>query len=225
MLFNHGSYSANDPLPRSESRTLGAVFARHGYLFMWLHRQGTGLSQAQGMSEGDLMGRALQAEGDEGRNRVQLQLLDHEAMDAAAAALAQLRTRPDVDVTRIGVAGHSFGGSLSLLMAERDPAIRATVIFGGAAGSWNRSAILRERLLRAVGRMPAAALFVYAQNDYSTAPGSALAAEMQRLEKRHALKIYPPFGADTRAGHGLVFRSVRTWEADVFAFLDAHLQR
>jgi hypothetical protein len=48
---------------------------------------------------------------------------------------------------------------------------------------------------------------------------------MQRLGRRHALKIYPPFGADARAAHNLVFQSVRTWEADVFAFLDGHLQR
>jgi hypothetical protein len=48
---------------------------------------------------------------------------------------------------------------------------------------------------------------------------------MQRLGKPYALKIYPAFGADARAGHNLVFRSVRTWEADVFAFLDAHLGR
>jgi hypothetical protein len=43
--------------------------------------------------------------------------------------------------------------------------------------------------------------------------------------KPHALKIYPPFGADTRAGHNLVFRSVGTWESDAFAFLDVHLRR
>jgi hypothetical protein len=48
---------------------------------------------------------------------------------------------------------------------------------------------------------------------------------MQRLGKPYALKIYPPFGADTRAGHNFVFRSVHTWEADVFAFLDARLRR
>jgi hypothetical protein len=72
--------------------------------------------------------------------------------------------------------------------------------------------------------MSAPAFFIHAENDYSIAPGPALAAEMQRLGKPHALKIYPPFGADTRAGHNLVFRSVRTWEVDVFAFLDAHLR-
>jgi carboxymethylenebutenolidase len=152
VLFNHGSYSTDDPLPPSEPTTLGPVFARHGYVFLWLHRQGTGLSTAQGVSDGDQMARALQAEGVEGRNRVQLQLLEHEQMNEALAALARLRARADVDARRIGVVGHSFSGSLSVL-------------------------------------------------------------------------IYPPFGADTRAGHNLVFRSVGTWESDAFAFLDAHLRR
>jgi dienelactone hydrolase len=210
VLFNHGSYSTDDPLPPSEPETLGPVFARHGYVFLWLHRQGTGLSGAQGVSDGNQMARALQAEGGEGRNRVQLQLLENEQMNEATAGLAGLRARADVDARRIGVVGHSFGGSLSVLMAARDPEIRAAVIFGGAAASWNESAALRERLLGAVGRMSAPAFFIHAENDYSIAPGPALAAEMQRLGKPHALKIYPPFGADTRAGHNLVFRSVRT---------------
>jgi hypothetical protein len=59
VLFNHGSYSTDDPLPPSEPETLGPVFARHGYVFLWLHRQGTGLSGAQGVSDGDQMARAL----------------------------------------------------------------------------------------------------------------------------------------------------------------------
>jgi carboxymethylenebutenolidase len=225
VLFNHGNYSTNDPLPAAEPETIGPLFARHGYIFLWLHRQGTGLSSAQGVSDGDQMAQALQAEGVEGRNRVQLQLLENEQMDEATAALARLRARDDVDTRRIGVVGHSFGGSLSVLMAARDPGIRAVVIFGGAAGSWTQSAVLRERLLSSVGHMSAPAFFIHAENDYSIAPGPALAAEMQRLGKPHALRVYPPFGADTRAGHNLVFRSPLTWESDVFAFLDEHLRR
>ena len=225
VLFNHGSYSSRDPLPRSAPETLGPLFARHGYVFLWLHRQGIGLSRRRGTADGDQFARAFRAEGVEGRSRVQLQLLEHEEMNEAAAALERLRARDDVDARRLGVVGHSFGGSLSLLMAARDPEIRAAVIFGGAAGSWNQSAGLRERLLTAVARMPAPAMFIHAENDYSIAPGSALAAEMQRLGKPHALKIYGAFGPDTRAGHNIVFESVRTWESDVFAFLDACLRR
>jgi hypothetical protein len=48
---------------------------------------------------------------------------------------------------------------------------------------------------------------------------------MQRLGKKHALKIYPPFGADQRAGHNLLFGAVSTWESDTFAFLDGYLRR
>lgn len=136
VLFNHGSHSTDDPLPPWEPETLGPVFARHGYVLLWLHRPGTGLSSAQGISDGDQMARALKVEGVDGRNRVQLQLLENEQMNA----------------------------------------------------------------------------------------GSALAAEMQRLGKPHALKIYPPLGPDARSGHNLIFRSVRTWESDVFGFLDAYLR-
>src|SRR5262249_43929104 len=156
VLFNHGSYSTDDPLPPSEPDTLGPMFARHGYVFLWLHRQGTGLSSAQGASDGDQMARALEAEGVEGRNRVQLQLLEDEQMNEATAALARLRARADVDPRRVGVVGHSFGGSLSVLMAARHPEINAAVIFGGAAGSWSQSAELREVLIAAVHHVSAA---------------------------------------------------------------------
>jgi dienelactone hydrolase len=224
VLFNHGSYGTDDPLPPSEPETLGPLFAHHGYVFLWLHRQGTGMSSGKGTAGGDQMAHARRAKGAEGRNRVQLQLLEHDELDEATAALARLRGRADVDAQRIGVVGHSFGGSLSLVMAARDPAIRAAVIFGGAAGSWDQSPALRQRLLAAVGRISAPVFFVHAKNDYSTAPGSALAAEMRRLGKPCVLKIYPPFGADSRAGHNLIFRSVQTWESDVLTFLDEHLR-
>jgi len=63
-----------------------------------------------------------------------------------------------------------------------------------------------------------------AKNDYSLAPGGAMAAEMAKLGKRHQLKIYPPVGANERDGHNLVLLSVPIWEQDVFAFLDPLMQ-
>jgi dienelactone hydrolase len=152
-----------------------------------------------------------------------VELLEHEELNEAGAALERLRELPEVDSKRIAVVGHSFGGALSLLQAAREPAIRVVVSFSGAAGSWDQSSALRQDLLAAVAQMSAAALFIHAQNDYSTASGPALAAEIKRLGKANELRIYPPFGADARAGHNLVFRSVATWESDVFAFLDAYL--
>jgi len=222
VLFNHGSYANPQALTPSDAATLGSVFAQHGYVFLFLFRQGIGLSKGQGTADGELMSRAQEKEGVEGRNRVQMQLLEGEELSEASAALAYLRTRPFVDANRIALVGHSFGGSLSLLMAARDDRIRAVVVFGAAAASWGRSPALRTKLLDAVARMKAPVLIVHAKNDYSIAPGKALAAEMQRLRKPHALKIYPRFGKSATEGHNMVFRSVPTWETDVFAFLRAH---
>ena len=225
VLFNHGSYRSADPMSDNAPGVLGPVFAQHGFVFLVLFRQGIGLSRGRGTADGDLMARALAAEGIAGRNRVQLQLLEGEEFHEALAGLAFLRSLPAVDVHRVAIVGHSFGGSLALLVAARDTAIRAAVVFGAAAASWNESPLLRARLLTAVRRTHAPVLFIHAANDYSLAPGKALASEMQRLRKPHRLKVYPAIGHESRDGHNLVYRSLSTWESDVFSFLATHLQR
>jgi dienelactone hydrolase len=171
------------------------------------------------------MERAFDAEGQEGRNRVQLDLLQKEELNEGLAGLATLRSLPQIDVHRLAVAGHSFGGSLTLFMAERDPDFRAAVVFAGAAYSWERSPALRERLLAAAGKIKAPVLFTHAANDYSTTSGKALAEEMQRLGKPHELKIYPPVGKTAKEGHNFFFHRVTTWEGDVFAFLDRYVKQ
>ena len=223
VLFNHGRYTGPVPIRPQEPEVLGPVFAEHGYVFLFPFRRGIGLSADQGPSDGDLMAQALAAGGQEGLNRVQLELLSGEDLEEAAASLALLRALPDVDQQRVALAGHSFGGSLTLLLAARDSSPRAVVIFSGAALSWNLSPELRTRLLAAVGRTPPV-LFLHTANDYSTASGRALAAEMRRLKRPHRLTIYPPDGTTAREGHNFVFRNVTLWEADVFAFLDSHLR-
>jgi len=225
VLFNHGSYGSDDPLAPDQPAALGPVFARHGYVFLFLFRRGIGLSAGQGTPDGDLMDGALRADGREGRNRVQLQLLETDELNEAIAGLAFLRALPEVDSRRVAVTGHSFGGSLALFLAARDTALRAVVDFSGSAYSWRLSPELRARLLAAVGRTTAAVFFIHAANDYSVTPGTALAAEMQRLGKPHRLKIYSAFGRTAKEGHGFVFGGVAMWEPDVFAFLDEHLGR
>jgi dienelactone hydrolase len=204
---------------------LGPVFARHGYVLLLLFRQGIGLSRGQGTADGDLMDRALTAEGMRGRNRVQLELLDGEELNEVSAGLAFLKTLPGVDPHRVAVAGHSFGGSLTLALVGRNATIRAAVVFGPAAASWGRSPELRTRLRTAVGHATAPVFFIHAANDYSVAPAEELAAEMRRLGKPEVVKIYPAVGRSAREGHSLVYLSVPTWERDVFRFLDEHVGR
>ena len=225
VLFNHGSYISASPMPPGTAAIVGDVFAKHGYALLFLFRQGIGLSIGQGTADGDLMENAFKRSGADARNRVQLELLEGEELNEVTAALSALRARPDVDPRRIAVVGHSFGGQLSLVLAERDARLRGSVLFGPAAATWERSPMLRTRLIEAARRAPAPVMIVHAKNDYSVAPGEAIAAERGRLGKPHLLKIYPPFGANASDGHSMVLLSVPTWEQDVFRFLDPLMRR
>jgi dienelactone hydrolase len=165
------------------------------------------------------------AHGDDAADRLQLRFLEGEQLNDQLSAVAVLRSLRIVDAGRIAVVGHSFGGLLAMLMAERDPSIRAVVNFGGGARSWPLSSYLRGRLMQATNKLAAPVFFIHAANDYSTDPGTVLDAELARKGKTHLLKIYPAFGASTREGHNLIYLSVSTWEREVFAFLDQYTGR
>jgi dipeptidyl aminopeptidase/acylaminoacyl peptidase len=160
----------------------------------------------------------------ESRNQTQIRLLETDHLSDALEGLAFLRGLRDVDPRRIAVVGHSFGGSLTLLLAEHDSTLRAAVTFGAAANSWGGSPPLRNRLLAAAERMAAPVLFIHAANDYSVAPAEFLGAEMARMGKPHRVKIYPPVGRTSDEGHAFVYLGVGSWEPDVFAFLEPLMQ-
>jgi dienelactone hydrolase len=219
ILFNPGS--GTNPSPER----LGKLFSEHGYLFFALYRRGQGLSADQGPESAALVSRERATRGDDAANRLQLTLLEGEQLQETLNALDVLRGLPGVDSNRIVIVGHSFGGSLAMLVAERDPSIRAVVNFAGAAGSWNRSPLLRDRLIAATRKVQSPMLYIQAVNDYSTAPGEVLSAELQRLGKPHRLKVYPTFGKTAAEGHNILYLSVKTWQQDVFEFLDQFVTR
>ena len=174
---------------------------------------------------GDVLRHEAAANGEKARNRLHLVLLTTDHFDDVNAGLLFLKRLADVDSGRIAIAGHSFGGQLALLAAERDSSIRAAVTFAAAAVVWKSSPELRERLLTAARNISVPVFLHYAANDYSTAPGRAIAAEMARLNKPHYLKIYPAVGETSAAGHAALYTDVVTWEGDVFKFLDEHVRR
>ena len=171
------------------------------------------------------MDRELATHGQDARNKLQLELLQTDQLTDALAGLAFLRALPEVDTHRVAVAGHSFGASLTLLIAERDSALRAAIAFSGSTASWEHSPQLRARLIAAVGRTTVPIFFIEAENDYSIAPAKALSAEMERLGKPHRIKIYPPVGQTADDGHGFIFLEVGAWERDVFDFLHECMRR
>ena len=225
VLFNHGRGLTPKSADRVQSiKQVGHLFAGHGYVFMALFRRGEDLSVDQGTFIGDLLDQERVANGVEAAQALQVQLLESDHLNDALAGLAFLRRLPEVDPRRVAVVGHSFGGSLSLLVAERDDSLRAVVDFAGAANSWAGSARLRERLVAAVGRLTVPVLFVYAENDFSIAPGKVLAAEMTRHSLDHQLKVFPAFGKTADEGHGFVYLGMDIWERDLFSFLENHLK-
>lgn len=228
MLFNHGSggpdaaHTAGMPITEAAER-LAPLFLEHGYAFLYPFRRGHGPSADQAPFMQDLLQREEAARGKEARQHLQFLLATTEQLDDVTAALSFLKTVPGVDA-RIAVGGHSLGGQLTLLAAERDRTVRAVVTFAAAAASWERSAELRERLSEAVRGTTAAILLIHAANDYNTAPGCALAAELERVHKPHLLRIYPPLGQTTDEGHNLLYLAIPQWEADAFKFLDDYVR-
>ena len=227
ILFNHGSGNRVDAaLARERAHLIGSVFAKHGYVCLYLFRRGYGLSAGQGESQGEVLDRETKARGEEARRRMQVVLLTTDHLDDVKAGLSFLKSVAGVDTSRIAVAGHSFGGQLALLAAEQDKTIRAAVTFGAAALSWAEVGTeLQQRLLSAVRNSSAPIFLIHAANDYSIAPGQAMAAELARLKRSYQLNIYPPVGNTPAAGHNAVHTDIATWEVDVFRFLDQHVRR
>jgi dienelactone hydrolase len=229
VLFNHGSggpdadHTAGLPITEAAEK-LAPFFLKHGYAFLYLFRRGQGPSADQGLFMQDILRREEANNGANARQHLQLVLAATDHLGDVLAALSFLKTAPVVDAKRIAIIGHSFGGQLTLLAAERDTSVRAAVTFAAAAGSWEHSPELREHLRAAVDKTTAPIMLVQAANDYSTAPSYALADELERLHKPHLLKIYPPVGRTADDGHNFVYLAIPQWEHDVFNFLNAHVK-
>jgi len=192
---------------------------------MYLFRRGQGPSADQGPFMQDVLHHEETANGKEARQHLQFVLATTDHRDDVMSGLSFLKATPVIDPKRIAIAGHSFGGQLTLLAAERDNSLRAAVAFAAAANSWERSSELRERLLTAVNKATVPIMLIHAANDYSTAPGYALADELERLHKPHLLKVYPPVGRTSEDGHNFLYLAPPRWEDDVFKFLDEHVKQ
>lgn len=176
--------------------------------FLYPFRGGHGPSAGQAPFMLDVLRREQESKGKEAGQHLQCVLLSTHQPDDVMVALGFLKTVPGVDSDRVALAGHSCGGQLTLLAVERDTTVRAAVTFAAAAGSWDRSPELCERLLTAIRNSKAEIMLTHAENDYSTRAGNALAAELERLHKPYVLKIYPTVGLTSEDGHGMLYENI-----------------
>ncbi|HEU4988371.1 MAG TPA: alpha/beta fold hydrolase [Gemmatimonadaceae bacterium] len=61
------------------------------------------------------------------------------------AALAYLRTRPEIDGARLGLVGHSEGGMIAPMVAATDSALRGIVLLAGPAYTGRRIVAFQQR--------------------------------------------------------------------------------
>lgn len=70
--------------------------------------------------------------------------------DDVRAALAYLRTRPEIDATRLALLGHSEGGLIAPMVAASDPSLRGIVLMAGPSQTGRQ--ILRYQIGAGVSR-------------------------------------------------------------------------
>ncbi|HEX4544096.1 MAG TPA: alpha/beta fold hydrolase [Candidatus Acidoferrum sp.] len=212
VLWNHGSERRPGWLPE-----LAPLFLGKGYAFFVPHRRGHGRSPGEYVM--DILDRANQSGGAQARSRKLVELMELHLQDQIAA-LTYLKGLPEIDGQRIAVAGCSFGGIQTLLMAERGLGLRAAVDFAGAAQTWRNAPDLRELMLQAARQSQIPILFIQAKNDYDVAPSRELAAEMEKSAKPHILQIFPSFGKSNQEAHEFCIHGGELWAPQVFSFLD-----
>ncbi len=215
VVFNHGSERSHDV----HFALIGPMFAREGFVFFAPYRRGQGLSADQGTWVLDTLSRVAREQGMIERGKKAVELLKTEQLNDLLAALARLQGLPIVDRGRIAVVGNSFGGVLTMVMAERGGGIRAAVNMAGAALNWKRSPEFKQWMFDMARNAQVPVFFIQAENDQDTGPSRELSAEMTRLGKPNRMRIYPPFGKTAEDGHSFGYLGSRFWGPDVIAFL------
>jgi len=221
MIFNHGS--EKNPAPCGPP-DLGYFYQKKGYAFFTFQRHGHGASPGDYIM--DLQKQAYLAHpfnrSAAESEAVGLQELYNKDVEAAVAWLKEQKW---ADTQHIAMTGISFGGTQTLLTAEKGLGIKTFLPFAPAAQSWNP--VLADRLKRAVRQASAPIFIIQAQNDYSLEPSKVLGKELEKKGSPNQAKIYPPFGTTTQDGHwgfGSRKDGIAVWAPDVNAFLDATMR-
>ena len=218
LIYNHGSRI------RSERQSipwvrLASLYVSAGYAVLVPERRGYGRSDGPTWSEavGRDVGSALIAR------------LQAEADDVLTAA-EFLRSVPAVDISRLGIAGWSLGGIVTLLAISRSRSFRAAIDQAGGVLMWRSSPALQEALTQAVRDATCPVLLMDAQNDAAPEAISKLSQVMDAAGLPHRLIMYPPFAPTTREetvapGH-LLFSAEGSpiWGRDAVGFLDTYLR-
>jgi dienelactone hydrolase len=220
VLYNHGS----ELHPEKYLSAIPLIFLQHGYAFFVPFRRGQGLSIGQGRYILDEVDSAAKTGGPEARFATTIRLHETSQLQDQFAALKFLQSQKDIDANKIVIAGMSFGGIQTMLMAENSSDIKAALNFAGAAMMWDKSPEVGEWLKKGIAQVKAPIFFIQAENDFSIKPSLELSEEMKKQGKPYQIKIYPPRGTKPMQGHTFI-DEVNTWAPDVFPQLEKWINK
>src|SRR5581483_3423195 len=215
--------SAGGMLSKEAFEVLGPVFANRGWVFFSPYRRGQGLSASAGPYILDEIRSATKAGGQRSGEATMIKLLETDHLADQLAALAWLKKSGYVQPSRVAAMGVSFGGILTVFGAEKGSYCASADAAGGAQ-SWEDAPDLQKVLTASVRNAKSPIFFFQAQNDYDLAPSQTLSAAMKEAGKPFQMKIYPPYGDSTQAGHSFGYFGSSIWGDDVFKFLDHNCQ-
>jgi carboxymethylenebutenolidase len=124
-------------------------------------------------------------------------LKDNEVIAEIAAAADYALSRPDIDRSRLFIAGHCMGGRLAFLGASSKPVFVAAVAYygGGMMSHWGEGTPTPFELIKNI-RCPVYGFFGDLDTNPSPADVDRFEAELKRYHIPYAFHRYP------KAGHG-----------------------
>ena len=219
LIYNHGSRVGSERRPIPWMR-LASLYVAAGYAVLVPERRGYGRSEGPTWSE---------AVGRDVGSRL-ISRLQAEADDVLAAA-EYLRSLPSADTGRLGIAGWSLGGIITLFAISRGRSFRAAIDQAGGALMWRSIPALRAALMQAVHIATCPVLLMDAQNDAAPEAVQTLSRVMDAAGLPHRLIMYPPFtptAQEVTVAHGHLLFSAEglpIWGRDAIGFVDAYLRR
>jgi dienelactone hydrolase len=82
-----------------------------------------------------------------GRRESAMKATSADLADDARSIITWLRARPDIDGTRIALAGHSEGGMIAPMIAASDPKVKGIALLAGPAYTGSRVSLYQNRQL------------------------------------------------------------------------------
>ena len=242
IIYNHGSGSTNHGQIVNHACEMAEYFTSRGFAFFIPHRRGHG--DSTGMYVGDFVDIMAANQSSAAKHAWTLLYLQDQTYEVSRAidflsTLKNSAKKPVIDMNKVAIMGHSYGGMVTLFNNNLLTTHKAAVDIAGASESWdaydnedgsldNSSASI-DVLKAAVRGANKPIFFFEPKNDVSTRPTIVLSKVAGDADERYQAAIYGPVpldpGETTTDAHSKFVTEqdqVEKWGPAVIEFLARH---